>query len=44
MIMLPLGISLTRRATADKGLIGFGHFIDRIKALFKRKNKEAEDE
>jgi hypothetical protein len=25
-------------------LIGFGHFIDRIKALFKRKNKEAEDE
>lgn len=43
MIMLPLGISLTRRATADKGLIGFGHFIDRIKSLFKKKDKEAED-
>lgn len=44
MIMLPLGISLTRRATADKGLVGFGHFIDRIKSLFKKKEKEAEDE
>tara|TARA_B100000949_G_scaffold232255_1_gene246016 strand:- start:3241 stop:4749 length:1509 start_codon:yes stop_codon:yes gene_type:complete len=42
MIMLPLGISLTRRATADKGLVGFGHFIDRIKLLFKKKDKEAE--
>lgn len=44
MIMLPLGISLTRRATADKGLVGFGHFIDRIKSLFKKKDKEAEDQ
>jgi len=44
MIMLPLGISLTRRATADKGLVGFGHFIDRIKLLFKKKDKEAEDQ
>ena len=44
MIMLPLGISLTRRATADKGLVGFGHFIDRIKSLFKKKEKEAEDQ
>jgi len=42
--MLPLGVSLTRRATADKGLIGFGHFIDRIKSLFKKKDKEAEDQ
>ncbi len=44
LIMLPLGISLTRRATADKGLIGFGHFIDRIKSIFKKKDKEAEDQ
>ncbi|MEC7771020.1 MAG: LptF/LptG family permease [Bacteroidota bacterium] len=44
LIMLPLGISLTRRATADKGLIGFGHFIDRIKSIFKKKAKEAEDQ
>tara|TARA_R110002012_G_scaffold96376_3_gene232317 strand:- start:1342 stop:3390 length:2049 start_codon:yes stop_codon:yes gene_type:complete len=43
MIMLPLGISLTRRATADKGLVGFGHFIDRIKLLFKKKDNEAEE-
>ena len=44
LIMLPLGVSLTRRATADKGLIGFGHFIDRIKSLFKKKDKEAEEQ
>ncbi|UII75663.1 LptF/LptG family permease [Flagellimonas sp. HMM57] len=39
LIMLPLGISLTKRATADKGLIGFGHIIDGIKNLFKKKEK-----
>ena len=33
LIMLPLGIFLTRRATADKGLINFGSIID----FFKRK-------
>ncbi len=44
LIMLPLGVSLTRRATADKGLIGFGHFVDRIKSLFKKKDKEAEEQ
>ena len=27
LIMLPLGIWLTRRATADRGLMSFGHFI-----------------
>nr|WP_317046426.1 LptF/LptG family permease [Muricauda brasiliensis] len=40
MIMLPLGISLTRRATADKGLVGFGHIFDRIKSLFKKKKED----
>ncbi|SDQ71694.1 LptF/LptG family permease [Flagellimonas zhangzhouensis] len=43
LIMLPLGISLTRRATADKGLLGFGHIIDRIKAIFKKKDKDSEE-
>lgn len=43
LIMLPLGISLTRRATADRGLIGFGHIIDGIKNLFKKKDKEDEE-
>ncbi|MBO0323054.1 LptF/LptG family permease [Muricauda sp. CAU 1633] len=44
IIMLPLGISLTRRATADRGLFGFGHIFDRIKALFKKKDKDSEEE
>lgn len=43
LIMLPLGISLTRRATADRGLIGFGHIIDGIKNLFKKKEKDSEN-
>ncbi|WP_136465671.1 LptF/LptG family permease [Flagellimonas onchidii] len=43
MIMLPLGISLTRRATADKGLLGFEHIIDGIKNLFKKKANNSED-
>lgn len=44
LIMLPLGISLTRRATADKGLVGFGHVMDRFKALFSfmKKKKDIE--
>ncbi len=42
LIMLPLGISLTKRATADKGLFGFGHIIDGIKALFKKKKEATE--
>ncbi len=41
LIMLPLGIFLTRRATADKGLMSFGHVWDTIsegiKKRFKRK-------
>lgn len=43
LIMLPLGISLTRRATADKGLIGFGHIVDGIKSLFKKKEKASKE-
>lgn len=40
-IMLPLGVFLTRRATADKGLISIGNIIDYFKDLFKKKNKTA---
>lgn len=43
LIMLPLGISLTRRATADRGLFGFGNIFDRIKSLFKKKDKDSEE-
>lgn len=36
LIMLPLGIFLTKRATADRGLISFGNIVDAIKKLFKK--------
>jgi len=39
LIMLPLGFFLTRRATADRGLMDFGYLIVVIKALFRKKNK-----
>ena len=35
LIMLPLGIVLTKRATADRGLFSFGNFIEPIKKLLK---------
>lgn len=40
-IMLPLSVFLTRRATADKGLMSFGHIVDYFKGLFKKKDKTA---
>ncbi len=40
-IMLPLGVFLTRRATADKGLMSFGSIFDYFKAVFKKKEKIA---
>ena len=42
LIMLPLGIFLTKRATADRGLTGFGHIIDIVKGFFKKKEKVSE--
>lgn len=42
LIMLPLGISLTKRATADKGLMAFSRIIDFFKGLFARFKKEDE--
>ncbi|WP_240740153.1 LptF/LptG family permease [Flagellimonas allohymeniacidonis] len=38
-IMLPLSILLTKRATADRGLMGDGNFIQRITEFFKFKKK-----
>nr|WP_262696613.1 LptF/LptG family permease [Allomuricauda aequoris] len=43
LIMMPLGISLTKRATADKGLFGFGSILDRLTSIFKRKKKDSEE-
>ena len=43
LVMLPLGVILTRRATADKGLMSFGVITDFFKNLIK-KDKKAEDE
>jgi lipopolysaccharide export system permease protein len=39
LIMLPLGVYLTKRATADRGLMDFGYMIDKIKDLFRKKYK-----
>lgn len=44
LIMLPLGIFLTKRATADRGLMSFGNVMDRFVNIFKRKRKSAEDD
>src|SRR5690606_17703016 len=41
LIMLPLSVFLTKRATADKGLMSFGHIVDYFKGLFKKKDKTA---
>ncbi len=46
LLMLPLGILLTKRATADKGLMSFGRIIDFFKKTFGKKNdleEEVED-
>lgn len=39
IIMLPLGVYLTKRATADRGLMGDGNFIQRITDFFKFRKK-----
>ncbi len=40
LIMLPLGVFLTKRATADKGLMSFGSGIDFLKRKFLKKDKK----
>ena len=39
IIMLPLGVILTKRATADKGLMSFGNIFDYIKLFLEKKLK-----
>lgn len=43
LVMLPLGIFLTRRATADKGLFEFESVLEPLKKVFKIKNKDGID-
>ena len=40
LIMLPLGIWLTHRATTDQGIIDLDGFVNRVKKIFKKKDKE----
>nr|WP_262493791.1 LptF/LptG family permease [Maribacter orientalis] len=39
LIMLPLGVFLTKRATEDKGMVNFGFISDFFKKIFKKKDK-----
>ncbi|OQD43566.1 permease [Croceivirga radicis] len=39
IIMLPLGVYLTKRATEDRGLMGDGNWIQQLSKLFKKKKK-----
>ncbi|WP_411030534.1 LptF/LptG family permease [Spongiimicrobium sp. 3-5] len=41
IIMLPLSVFLTKRATADRGLTNIGNIVDFIKGLFKKKTEVA---
>jgi len=43
-IMLPLGIYLTYRATTDQGLFDLDGFVEPIKRLFEKKNKNVHQE
>jgi len=41
LVMLPLGIFLTKRATADKGLMSFGRVIDFFKKILPKKKDKS---
>ncbi|KJD33597.1 permease [Tamlana nanhaiensis] len=43
LIMLPLGVFLTKRATADKGLFDFDSILDPLKKIFRIKLKNTHD-
>ncbi|MBD0832779.1 LptF/LptG family permease [Aestuariibaculum sediminum] len=43
LVMLPLGVFLTKRATADKGLFEFDNLIEPIKKALNIKQKESVD-
>ena len=40
LIMLPLSIYLTKRATADRGLMDMGYAVERFKGIFRRFKKK----
>ena len=40
LVMLPLGVILTKRATADKGLMSFGKVIDFFKKILPKRKKK----
>lgn len=44
LVMLPLGISLTNRATKDRGLFEFDHYLDPLKKFLKIKSKVVLDQ
>ncbi|WP_242158321.1 LptF/LptG family permease [Aestuariivivens sediminis] len=43
LIMLPLGVYLTRRATADRGLFEMGNILEPLREIFKIKAKDSVD-
>lgn len=43
LIMFPLSIFLTRRATADRGLMSIGNILDRFTRIFKKKEDDADN-
>ena len=43
LVMFPLGVFLTKRATADKGLFEFGNILEPLKNMFKTKDKNKVD-
>ncbi|MFL0352826.1 LptF/LptG family permease [Xanthomarina sp. GH4-25] len=44
IIMLPLGVYLTKRATEDRGLFEFDYILEPLKKLFKVKSKKTAKE
>lgn len=44
LIMLPLGIFFTKRATEDKGMVNFGAITDFFQMLFKKLKKKKVDD
>lgn len=43
LVMFPFSIILTRRATADRGLMSIGNILDRFIRIFKKKKADADD-
>lgn len=43
LVMFPLGVFLTKRATADRGLFEFGNVLEPLKKAFKIKEKNSID-